>query len=101
LEARIDTIERRLILLSILYEKGGIIADNIVTLTENFDWIRQIKNNIYVSRGDPGAQPRVVGFYSLYYSSKAAKLKKMEFEMEEVERYMILIPTVEDYFIAA
>jgi len=55
LRFHIDSIERRLILLSILYEKGGIIADDIVTLTENFDWIRQIKSNIYVNRGSLGA----------------------------------------------
>jgi len=56
-------------MLSALYEQGGVIIDDAVTITENFDWIRQIKSNIYVNRGNPGAQPQVVGFYSLFYSS--------------------------------
>jgi len=50
-----NSIEKRLILFSILHERGGIIIDSVFTLTENFDWIRQIQSNIYVNRGNPGA----------------------------------------------
>jgi hypothetical protein len=67
------SIQRRLILFSVLFEKGGVIIDGSLTLTENFDWIRQIQNNIYVNRGNPDVQPQVVGFYSPLYSSDIKK----------------------------
>jgi hypothetical protein len=40
---------------SILYEKGGILLNGPLTLTENFDWVKKIKSNIYVNRGNPDA----------------------------------------------
>jgi hypothetical protein len=53
----------------VLHEKGGIITTDKFIITENFDWIRNIKDNVYVNRGNIGAEPQVVGFYSPYYSS--------------------------------
>jgi len=53
----------------ILYEKGGIITTDKFIITENFDWIRKIKDNIYINKGDHEMEPQVVGFYSPYYSS--------------------------------
>jgi hypothetical protein len=50
-----------------------VIIDGSLTLTEDFDWIRQIESNIYVNRGNPDAQPQVVGFYSPLYSSDIKK----------------------------
>jgi hypothetical protein len=47
--------------------------DGSITLTENFDWVRKINDNIYVNRGNPDAQPQVVGFYSPFYSSEIRK----------------------------
>jgi hypothetical protein len=41
----------------------------MLTITENFDWIRNIKSNPYVNKGNPRTEPKVVGFYSPYYSS--------------------------------
>jgi hypothetical protein len=69
----LEAIQKRLILFSILYERGGVVIDERLTLTENFDWIRQIKTNIYVNRGNPGAEPQVVGFYSPFFSSGRTK----------------------------
>lgn len=54
---------------SILYEKGGVIATDSFTITENFDWIKYIQYNIHVNHGNYNAKPQVVGFYSPYYSS--------------------------------
>lgn len=77
------------------------MVDNNITFTENLDWIKTIESNIYVNRGHTEIEPKVVGFYSIYTSSKADKLKTKKPGMEEVQRYMILIPTMEDYFMAA
>jgi hypothetical protein len=67
----------------------------LVTITEDFDWIRTIAKNIYVNRGNPGVKPRVVGFFSPFYSTKPLKEKKVPFPgMEKVERYMVLLPTI-------
>jgi hypothetical protein len=73
LKNKIDSILKRLILFSILYERGGVVIDDHLTLTESFDWIRQIKTNIYVNRGNPGAEPQVVGFYSPSFSPGRTK----------------------------
>jgi len=62
-----------LILLSVLYENGGIIIDDLLTITENFNWVKHINNSIYVNRGNQGVEPKVVGFYSPFYSSPAQK----------------------------
>jgi hypothetical protein len=45
-----------------------VIINGPVTLTENFDWIRQIQGNIYANQGNPDAEPQFVGFYSPLYS---------------------------------
>lgn len=54
----------------ILYEKGGVLLQSGITLTENLDWIRTIRTNPYVNRGNRKAKPQVVGFFSPYYSSR-------------------------------
>jgi hypothetical protein len=44
----------------------------------------------------------VVGFYSPYYSSEMAKENIKPFEgMNEVEKFMVVYPAMERYFIAA
>jgi hypothetical protein len=55
-----------------------------------------------VNRGDPDTKPQVVGFYSPFYSSEIKKeQKRLKAGMEEVDRYMVLFPAIESYFIAA
>jgi hypothetical protein len=55
-----------------------------------------------VNRGNPDAKPQVVGFYSPLYSSEIKKeQKRLKQGMEEVDRYMVLFPSIESYFIAA
>jgi hypothetical protein len=36
----LDSIQKKLILYSVLYERGGIILEGPLTLTENFNWVR-------------------------------------------------------------
>jgi hypothetical protein len=51
---------------------------------------------------DPDTKPQVVGFYSPLYSSEIKKeQKRLKAGMEEVDRYMVLFPAIESYFIAA
>jgi hypothetical protein len=89
-------------MLSILYEKGGVIATESFTITETFDWIRSIKSNMHVNRGNFDATPQVVGFFSPYYSLSQEKLNKQIYPgMERVDRYAVLAPTLESYFVAA
>jgi hypothetical protein len=55
-----------------------------------------------VNRGNPDAKPQVVGFYSPFYSSDIKKeQKRLKAGMEEVDRYMVIFPAIESYFIAA
>jgi hypothetical protein len=57
-------------MLCILKDNGGIIVTESLTITEDFSWIENIKDNIYVNRGHNETEPQVVGFYSPYYSSQ-------------------------------
>jgi hypothetical protein len=55
-----------------------------------------------VNRGDHYAKPQVVGFYSPFYSSEIKKeQKRLKAGMEEVDRYMVIFPAIESYFVAA
>jgi hypothetical protein len=46
------------------------MTDGECTITENFDWIRNIANNSYVNRGTrEGVKPQVVGFYSMDHTN--------------------------------
>lgn len=79
LKAHLSNMRRMITRLMILYERGGLTLHHLVTVTENFNWIRTIRNNTYINRGNPGAQPRVVGFYSPFYSSTPEKQNKITF----------------------
>jgi hypothetical protein len=87
---------------SILHEQGGIITTDKFIITETFDWLRDIQQNIYINKGTPHTIPQVVGFYSPYYSSPLEKQNKKPYPgMEKVEKYMVVLPALEHYFIAA
>jgi len=73
LKQQLDSIIKRLILFSVLYERGGIILEGPLTLTEKLDWVIEIESNMYVNRGAMGRSPHVVGFYSPRYSSRMRK----------------------------
>ena len=95
-------IVKKLILLAVLKENGGVITDGEFALTEDFSWINGIVGNQYVNRGSRGIKPEVVGFYSPDYSFDQAKENIKPFEgMHPVDKYMIAFPALEDYFIAA
>ena len=71
-------------------------------MTEDFKWINDIFRNKYVNRGNRGIKPQVVGFYAPYYSFEKAKENIKPFEgMHPVDKYMVIFPTLEHYFLAA
>jgi hypothetical protein len=73
-----------------------------MTMTEDFKWINDIVRNQYVNRGNRGIKPQVVGFYVPYYSFEKAMENIKPFEgMYPVDKYMLIFPSLEDYFIAA
>lgn len=89
-------------MLNILYERGGVMTDGRSILVEKLDWLKDIMRNPYVSRGNRGVWPKVVGFYSANQTFEKKKENIMPFEgMNEVDRYVTLIPAMEEYFIAA
>jgi hypothetical protein len=98
----LQKIVKKLILLAVLKENGGVITDGEFALAEDFSWINGIVGNQYVNRGSRGIKPEVVGFYSPDYSFDQAKENIKPFEgMHPVDKYMIAFPALEDYFIAA
>lgn len=92
----------QIILINVLYEHGGIINTGKFAIAEDLTWINTIAANQYVNRGNRIMRPRIVGFYSPYYSPKKAKENIRPFKgMWEVDRYITIFPAMESYFIAA
>ncbi len=78
------------------------MTDGQTVITENFSWIRQISQNLYVNRGTRGVKPQVVGFYASKFTLDKEKQNIKPFPgMHEVDKYMIMFPSIEEYFVAA
>lgn len=56
LRHHLKSIEKKLSLLILLEEHGGIAISEKFTITETFEWIKNIRDNIHVNRGN-GDQP--------------------------------------------
>lgn len=78
------------------------MTDGQCIITEDFDWIRRIRYNPYVNRGNKGFRPQLVAFYAYDHTFDKVKENIKPFPgMNEVDRYMNIFPTLEEYFIAA
>jgi hypothetical protein len=99
---QLQDIIKTFILLNILEEHGGVMTDGKCIIVEKFDWLRDIMRNPYVNRGNRGIKPSVVGFYSFDHTLEKRKENLKNFAgMHEVDKYMNIFPSMEDYFIAA
>ena len=71
-------------------------------MTQDLSWLSSIAANPYVNRGNRGIKPQVVGFYSFSFTAAKQKENIKPFKgMEEVDKYMNIFPTMEDYFVSA
>jgi hypothetical protein len=57
-------IKKRIIILSILAQKGGVFIDSNIILTEPLDWIDKINKNVFVN-GGYNTVNKVVGFFAI------------------------------------
>jgi hypothetical protein len=78
------------------------MANGDFAMAEDLKWISDIVRNPYVNRGNRDIKPQVVGFYVPYYSFEKAKENIRPFEgMHPVDKYRLIFPSLEDYFMAA
>jgi hypothetical protein len=99
---QLQEIIKTFILLNLLDEHGGVMIDGKCIVVEKFDWLRDIMRNPYVNRGNRGVKPQVVGFYEFYHTLSKKKENLKPFAgMQEVDKYMAIFPSMEDYYIAA
>jgi hypothetical protein len=68
LKYHINSVEKRLAMLAILYTQGGIMASERVIITETFEWVRRIRDEVLVNRANANEPPQVFAFNSPYYS---------------------------------
>jgi hypothetical protein len=95
-------ITKTLVLLNVLNENGGLFTNGEFAITQDLSWLRSIGANPYVNRGNRGAKPQVVGFYSFGLTAAKQKENLKPFAgMEEVDKFMNVFPVMEDYFVAA
>jgi hypothetical protein len=68
-EPILEPTARTLVLLEILHEKGGIILDKSVILTEDFSWLIGIANNQYANCGNPDYPTNYFAFHNVNFTS--------------------------------
>jgi hypothetical protein len=99
---RIQPAIRIFILINLINENGGIATEGENLLVEDLTWISQVTSNPHVNRGNQDVEPQVVGFYKPDFTFDKAKENKKPFPgMVEVDKFMNIFPTLDDYFIAA
>lgn len=64
LKERLADIEKKIILLNVLYENGGVMTDGEFAMREDFSWIKSIATNPYANRGNLGIRAEIVGFFN-------------------------------------
>ena len=64
LRENLADIERKIIILNVLYENGGVMTDGEFAMREDFSWIKGIATNPYANRGNLGIRAEIVGFFN-------------------------------------
>lgn len=60
-------------MLAILHTQGGIMVSERVIITETFEWVRRIRDEVLVNRANANEPPQVFSFYSPFYSDFVVK----------------------------
>lgn len=88
-----------MISLNVLNEKGGILIDHTLILTENLSWINNAKDIPYFNYGAEDHSAEMIVFF------KEEKYKRREYIKKDLDviskNFMVVVPLVEHYFIAA
>ncbi len=50
--------------MTVMKEMGGVFIEEQVSLLEDFAWVEDIANNIFINRGARNIDPEIVGFHS-------------------------------------
>lgn len=84
----------------VLHERGGVLVEKNVLLTEELSWLRQINGSPFVNRGRNDSRAQYFAFFDLNLGSPVAKASKPH-ARADYERYMVSSPGLETFFFAA
>jgi hypothetical protein len=88
----------QIIMMEILLEKGGVVMEKNLILTQDFTWLERINENVYVNRARKDSKAQYFGFFNLNFGTFYSKAEKDT--RYETERYMITYPGLLGLFMA-
>jgi len=85
-------------MLHLLKRYGGVIMNYKCIFTETLEWLRHIKYNVNINRGNPDTPPRYFAFYNINDGPHIEKENKKA--SVDAERLMVKFPGLTDFFLA-